>query len=197
MKKKIILFIVVLNTMVSFAQNQANDNSSDHLLFMGIPIDGTVHEFTLKLEQKGFTINNTKDETVILSGDFAMYKDCSVLVTFQKQKDLVYSASVIFPYCNTWDILSSNYFSLKKMLTVKYGEPSESEERFQNSQPNDDNSKMYAVQMDRCKFKTTYKTEKGTILLSIIHAEQIGTVMLQYVDNLNLISVASKAEGDL
>lgn len=198
MKKIITVAIVVLTAMTSFAQTQVSADSSAHLTFKGVPIDGTLNEYVLKMKQNGFTHTGTKDGIAVLKGDFASYKNCSVYVVTLKQKDLVSKITVAFPECDTWSSLSHDYFLLKEMLTEKYGKPSEIVEKFDGLQPRDDNSTMHEVMMDRCKYYTTYETEKGSIQLSIEHDGVISCfVMLAYYDKINGDIIRAKAIDDL
>ena len=179
----------------SLKNNQENADASPHLAFKGVPIDGTLSEYVSKMKQNGFTQVDTKDGVAMLKGDFAAYKDCIVGVATLKEKDLVSKITVIFPECDTWSSLSSNYFSLKEMLTEKYSKPSKCVEKFQSDlQSKDDNSKMYEVGFDRCKYYTIYETEKGSIVLSIDHN---GFVRLSYYDKINSDIIKAKAIDDL
>ena len=180
--------------LTSFAQTE-----SPHLAFKGVPIDGTLNEYVQKMKQKGFDYLGTENGIAILTGDFAAYKGCTVGVTTLKQKDLVSKITVIFPNCETWDGLASNYFSLKDMLTEKYGRPADVTEKFQGySEPRDDNSKMYEVKMDRCKYVTTFETPKGDIQLYIGHNRMTSCyVMLSYFDKINGDVIRAKAMDDL
>lgn len=193
METKFLTSIVALTTMLTFAQ------TSEHLLFKGVPIDGTLNEFVSKMKETGFTHLGTKNGTAILSGDFAGYQDCSVVVSTLKQKDLVYKIGVLFPKQDTWSRLSANYFNLKQMLTEKYGEPSYIVEKFDGySQPSDDNDKMYEVRRDRCKYYTIWQTEKGKIQLSIDHNDVSSCfVKLAYFDKINSDIVKAYAKDDL
>jgi hypothetical protein len=198
MKNAIASLIFVITTIVSLAQAQANKETSGHLTFKGVPIDGTLGEYTVKMEMSGFTQMSTEDGVSILQGDFASYKNCVVGVATLKQKDLVNRITVIFPEQDTWSGLSSNYFSLQEMLTEKYGKPADSEEQFDGLVPRDDNSKMHDVKMDRCKYYTTYETEKGSIQLSIEHDGFIRCyVQLSYYDKINGEIIRKNALGDL
>lgn len=195
MKKIIISAIVVLTAMISFAQAQESVDSSTHLTFKGIPIDGKLNEFVLKMKKNGFTHIDTEDGIAMLKGDFALYKNCIIGIATLRQKDLVSKITVIFPKRDTWSSLSDDYFTLKELLTEKYGEPSDYIEKFQSDlQPRDDNDKMYEVIMNRCKYYTTYETEKGSIQLSIEHD---GVVMLAYYDKINRNIIRAKAIDDL
>ena len=194
MKKIIITAILALATMISFAQTK----SSDHLSFKGVPIDGTLNEFVAKMKQSGFTLIGTEKGIALLKGDFAGYKDCTLGVASLKQKDLVSKITVIFPERETWSSLSNNSFTLKEMLTEKYGEPSESVEIFQTySEPKDDNSRMHEVKLDRCKYSTIFETDKGSIQLSIAQNDMVCFVTLGYFDKINGEVIKAQAIDDL
>ena len=167
--------------------------------FKGVPIDGTLNDYVLKMKQSGFSLARTENGTALLEGDFAGYKDCFIGVATLEQKDLVNKITVIFPEWDTWSSLSSNYYNLKELLTEKYGEPSEIVEKFDTySKPNDDGDRMHAVKFDNCKYYTTYETGKGSIQLSIDH-ESVSScyVRLSYFDNKNSEIIREKAKGDL
>jgi hypothetical protein len=185
--------ILALTATLTFAQ------TSKHLSFKGIPIDGTLDEYVLKMKQAGFTHLGTEDGSALLSGDFAGYKSCIVGVSTLKQKDLVYKIAVIFPEKETWSTLYNNYFDLKEMLTEKYGKPSEIVEKFDTySEPDDDRSRMYEVQFDRCKYYSIYNSENGTIELSIDHdGVRSCYVRLAYFVRTNNDIIKAKAIGDL
>lgn len=179
--------------MLTFAQ------TSEHLTFKGVPIDGTLNEYVSKMKQSGFKHLSTEDKTAILNGDFAGYKDCYVGVSTLTQKDLVHKIAVIFPERETWSTLSGNYFELKEMLTEKYGEPSDVLEKFDTyTEPKDDNSEMYEVQFDRCKYYSIWQTDKGEIQLSIDHDSVTRCfVRLAYFDKINSEIIKAKAIDDL
>ncbi|MBO9592815.1 MAG: hypothetical protein J7599_07885 [Niabella sp.] len=168
MKRLFSIFFFVITVLSSFAQ--VKPDSSKHLSFKGVPIDGTLNEFVLKMKKGGFTHTGTEEGLAVLKGDFASYKSCVIGVSTLKTKDLVSKIVVLFPERDTWSSLSSNYFTLKEMLTEKYGDPSDCVEKFQSySEPKNDNDKMFEVKFDKCKYLTIYETEKGSIQLSIDH----------------------------
>lgn len=194
MKKIFFLLFFAILSFVSLAQAD-----SEHMTFKGVPIDGTLSEYIQKMKQKGFTHVGTEDGIAMLTGDFAAYKDCLIGVATLKQKDLISKITVVFSPCETWFALASNYFSLKEMLTKKYGKPLECVEKFQSySQPKDDNTKMYEVQFDRCKYYTIWQTEKGNIELSISHTGVTSCfVKLAYFDKINGEIIEAEAMDDL
>ncbi len=192
MKTTLLTLLLLLST-ITFAQE------SEHLSFKGVPIDGTLNEYVSKMKKSGFTLIGTEDGVAMLKGDFAAYKGCFIGAATLKQKDLVSKITVIFPASDTWSSLSSNYYSLKELLTEKYGKPSEIVEEFDTySKPDDDNDRMYAVKMDNCKYYTTYELENGSIQLSIDHGSAISCfVRLTYYDKTNSEIIRQKALDDL
>lgn len=197
MKKVFSLLLFTVIVLTGFAQ--VKQDADQHLVFKGVPIDGTLDDYVSKMKQNGFTHAQTQDGTAILNGDFAGYSGCIVGVSVLKQKDLVSKIAVVFPSADTWSTLSGNYFDLKQMLTEKYGEPSNVVEQFDGySQPNNDRDKLYGVRFDNCKYSSTWQTDKGEIILSISH-KGAGScfVSLAYLDKINSDKVKAKAKDDL
>lgn len=199
MNRIIFLLTVFVLSILLVVRAQDNSSSSSHLTFKGVPIDGTLDEYVLKMKKAGFTHVTTKDGMAMLKGDFAGYKNCMIGVSTLKQKDLVSKVVVIFPESETWSSLSGNYFSLKEMLTEKYGKPSDCVEEFKSSiHPKEDNSKMHEVKFDNCHYATTYKTDKGRIKLSIEHDGVSSCfVTLGYLDHMNGEEIKREALKDL
>lgn len=179
--------------------SQSERDTSKHLTFKGVPIDGTLNEFIVKMKKSGLEHIQTKDGIAFLKGDFASYKLCYVGVSTLKTKDLVSKIVVLFQDWDTWSGLFNNYDNLKSLLTEKYGKASEVVEMFQSSEePKDDQTKLYNVKFDMCRFKTTFDIDKGTIQLSIEHDGVTKCfVKLAYLDRINSESIRKQALDDL
>jgi len=183
-------------TLTSFSQIKSD--SSRHLSFKGVPIDGTLSDFVTKMQKSGFIQKVINNSTATLVGEFASYKDCVVEVSTMKQKDLVTNITVIFPDCSNWSSLSSNYFNLKDLLTEKYNKPSEATENFQSYTPDSDGSKFTQVKLGDCKYYSTFVTEKGSIQLSIENERARRCfVKLVYFDKINSETLKKQALEDL
>jgi hypothetical protein len=194
MKKLLLVLIVACFAINSWAQNE----KSEHLNFKGVPIDGKLSDYVLKMQKSGFTNLGIENGVAYLKGDFAGYKECVVGVSTLKQKDLVSKISVTFPEQENWSALSNDYFSLKEMLTEKYGKPSENVEMFQSRiQPEDDPSKMHEVMFDKCKYYSIFITDKGRIELSIFGSIDSSYVLLTYYDKINSEIIRATAIDDL
>jgi len=193
MKTKLLITVILLLTIVSFAQSQ----TSQHLTFKGVPIDGTLSEFVSKMKQNSFKERASEPDFASFDGDFATYEGCNVVVSTLKGKDIVSYVTVNFPKQDTWSSLASNYFNLKEMLTEKYGQPSKSVEKFGSFFQVDDGLKMQLVYSDNCKYVTTYETEKGSIQLSIKSNNSSAFVILTYSDKITGNIIRAKAKDDL
>lgn len=75
--------MIMLSTTIVWGQS-----SSEHFTFKGVPIDGTIDEFVSKMKQKGFSVLQTEENLSVLTGDFASYNDCTILIPSLKQKKL-------------------------------------------------------------------------------------------------------------
>lgn len=194
MKKKLVLFLFVFMSFTSFLNAQES-----HLIFKGIPIDGTLSDYVTKLQKSGFQLLNKENGFALLKGDFASYIDCKIGVVTLKNNDLVNKVVVIFPERKTWSKLYTNYFSLKQLLIEKYGNPSQNIEKFESySEPKDDQDKMYQVQFDKCKYYSIFTTEKGDIELSIEHDGVTSCyIKLGYFDKINGQIIENEAKNDL
>ena len=173
--------------------------TSEHLTFKGVPIDGRLSEFVAKMKLAGFTHLQTTDGIAFLTGDFAGYKKCMVGISTLKQHDLVHKAVVIFPDLSSWGALENNYLNLKSLLTEKYGEPTTVLEQFEtNVQYLDDNLRLTYLQLDQCKYYSVWDTNKGTIQLGIDHnGIESCFVKLAYFDKINSAIIETNAKDDL
>lgn len=197
MKKLLSLMFCVMMFTAALAQTE-----SGHLTFKGVHIDGSMKSFVEKMKEKGFTYQTTFNGVVMMKGAFSGYEDCNISIFSTKQSDLVYTVGVNLSASNSWYVLSSSYFKLKEQLTIKYGEPSECTETFDAySQPDDDQTKMLYVNMDKCKYQTVFTTSKGVIKLIISHIrvdyQDSCYVSLIYIDGINYFKNESEDIDDL
>ena len=192
MKKITTLFACLLIAGTLFAQQ--------HLSFKGVPINGTLQEYTNAMVKAGFHYEGTQDGLSLLTGDFAGYKNCIVGVSTLKNLDVVSYIAVLFPDKDTWTSVLSDYESLKSMLTEKYGTPSDYKEKFIGYVGDYDNGLvMHALKDGEYVWYTLFSTDLGNIELSIISGTKYNTaaVRLGYYDKANSEKVRSSAIDDL
>ncbi len=96
-----------------------------------------------------------------------------------------------------WGDLESCYLNYKSMLSEKYGEPTKCVEEFQNEYADDDNSKLYELGMDRCKYYSVFPGNNGDIQLEITHQDFDCNVMISYFDKANQDKLRQQIMDDL
>ena len=149
MKKILVIMMAIMMYVTSFAQ------TTEHMKFKGVPMEWTLQTFTNKLKAKGFTPFGVQDGVSLLKGEFAGYKDCTVVAVADKS-GMICKVTVVFPTMDKWGDLERCYSRYKSMLSEKYGDPKDCVEKFQNDYINDDNSKKYELGMDRCKYYSIF-----------------------------------------
>lgn len=191
--KKLIIILVCLVIM-------GNNKAQEHLSFKGVPIDGTLKQYTAAMVKAGFKSEETTSNGIaLLIGDFAGYKDCIVGVSTLSSCDVVNRISVLFPEKDTWSTLLYDYENLKELLTVKYGEPDYNVEMFTNYHGNDSRLKMYAINDREIEWYTIFSTELGEIELTLVGGtyEYQARVRLSYTDKANSETVRQNVLDDL
>lgn len=182
MKKIYITIIFSLLALSNIAQN-----TNEHMLFKGIPINGTLESFIEKMQEKDFTLINKNNSSAMMEGTFAGYNDCKIFINPSIITKQITNILVIFPPNRTWTFTNYTYEHLKQMLTKKYGEPSLCNEKFlTNTQPTNDEEKFKALTKQKCFYTTFFNTELGFINLEISYDDAIGAfTKLIYIDSAN------------
>ena len=189
-KRLLLILMLLILPMTMFAQ-------SKHLTFKGIPIDGTLKEFSKKLVQNGFIEVETTTAFAEFEGTFAGHSNCTVVAYSSPDGQLVHSVAVIFPQLDSWSLLEGQYRNIKESLIKKYGAPVLETEKFQTDyEPKDDFSKLHELKMDRCNYQTSFKTEEGVIMLQLSHQSYYCYVLLGYADDINMTITQNAADND-
>lgn len=115
MKKIISIFFVLCLCMTASAQQ--------HMKFMGIPLDGTVENFALKLKAKGVTYDAAKSKTAgqgcrVFNGTF-MAQNATIKVLYNPKSKMVFSAAVEMQY-PTVESAHIPFVNLTESLQQKY-----------------------------------------------------------------------------
>lgn len=201
MKKLLTMALCLFISIAAFSQSES---AEQHMTFMGIPIDGTIDEFTKRLnEKRQFAIdyNYSHTNVRVLKGFFGGTDNCrtSILHKPVKGEDLVYSVSVDFPEYDNWDLLESSYLFVKEMLINKYGSTNDCTESFVTDKKDLTNDeKMILLKENKCNYKTTFIFPSlGMITLYIRHFNPLPNydryfVSLFYYEYLNSQKVKSE-----
>ena len=115
---KRITFLIMFVTMAVFATAQ-----TDHLTFMGIPLDGTITQFQAKLAKKGIKYDEVLSKYIsapcrVFHGLFAG-EESNVYVYYNERSKIVYRAKAVMNI-NGLIRAEKQYSDFKKMLGDKY-----------------------------------------------------------------------------
>lgn len=115
MKKTLLIFLCCLFSVVLQAQ-------TEHLNFMGIPLDGKIKAFNKELQKKGFVLDELAgkmlDGTYIYNGIFAGER-AQVFVNYDRKTKVVYCAAAIIK-CYSKEQALGKYENMYDMLEEKY-----------------------------------------------------------------------------
>ncbi len=188
---------ITLSAILLSLNLSAQSTENQHLLFKGVPIDGTLSEYVEKMKLNGFTLLDSTNYGAMFNGEFANYQNCKIGVGTSNKKDLVSTVFVMFPEREEWNDLYGDYNRLKQMLSEKYGIPNESKEKWENDYEPSLAFRMSAIKRGECNFTTTFVTPNGKIQLRIEHQDATCFVFLGYFDKINGEIMKAKAIDDL
>lgn len=98
-------------------------SAQQHMKFMGIPLDGTIDNFALKLKAKGVTYDAAKSKTAgqgcrVFNGTF-MGEKATITVAYNPKSKMVFSAAVEMQY-PTVESAHIPFLNLTESLQQKY-----------------------------------------------------------------------------
>lgn len=156
-------------------------DSNKHINFKGWEINGILDDFCQKLIQTGAELLHKDLDLAIYNGEFAGNKNCEILVIGSKYTNLVWKVVVLFPECNDWYVLKSEYLKYKDLYSKKYCTP-ESFEYFKEPYYEGDGYEMSAVSSGNCVYDSYFIIETGSIVVRI---SDKGKVAVSYEDSIN------------
>lgn len=148
---------------------------------MGIPIDGNISDFVIKLEAKNFSVIKKYGNNILMEGQFAG-KSAEVFVLSTNKTKTVWKVAVYFNKKSSWYSLKSDYKEYKELFTEKYGKPSDTFEFFSKPYYEGDGYELQALRKDKCTYVTFFELETGNIAVKISSS---GSIALVYEDALN------------
>lgn len=138
--KKLLTILLVLLVSLTNAQE-----------FMGIKIDGTKPQAVQKFIAKGFKVKRQDDGWVQMLGTFNR-QQVELYLSFTPTSKKFWKLSVYFPESNNWSTLKNDFLYYRKILTEKYGEPTQSYESFLSPYEEGDGYEMSAVITEKCTY---------------------------------------------
>lgn len=98
-------------------------SAQEHMKFMGIPLDGTIDNFALKLKAKGITYDAAKSKLIspgskLYHGTF-MGEKATFVVYFNTKSKVVFGVMVDMPYTST-ELAFTPFKNISEQLLKKY-----------------------------------------------------------------------------
>lgn len=168
--------------------------AQEHLSFKGVPIEGSMSDFTKKLTSKGLKFIGREGNITAFTGDFTGRK-ATIGVTATDDGENVFGVVVIFESAKEWKTLVNTYDYYKDLYTRKYGKPTVSQE-YNPARTDYNTSLMLELHNGTVEYSSVWEVTGGEIKLSITNADTIGEgmVTILYRDSQN---VDVKVQNDL
>lgn len=182
MKKIIVLLYFAF---MVFAPMCAQE-TSEHLAFKGIVIDGSMKGFCESLEAKGFKSIIEGVGLTVFEGPFTGL-NATVAVLGSEDGKIVYGVAVLLEPSGKWDTLVDTYEYYKALYKQKYGNPTFSKE-YNPAKSDSNNALMAEVDKGTVIWTCTWDVICGHIDLDIKDAVGInkGQITIKYIDSQNV-----------
>lgn len=177
--KRLLIIVLFLVSLVCGAQEQIA-----HLKFKGIPIEGNYEVFAQTLIKKGFTLQYTGDDGLMLKGPFMGESDVSVVVIPEPKNGALTSVMAMIDAGHNWQSIENKYRHVVNTYKEKYGEPAETVESFTND-ISSDILKLHYLSEGKCDFHSTWQFDYGKIMISIAYIDLTEYIACLYVNEEN------------
>lgn len=180
--------VTILFFILSFSILAPSQELSElqHLLFKGLPIDGTVESFTAGMKRSGFSFVESRNDVAFFRGKFASFDNSVVSVV--SSQGAVWKVVVDLPGCDTWSSVKKVYELFKRSYVTKYEVTPEVTEKFPNYVPEGSGREVAAFRDETAVWESLYCVPNGTIKLSVqpvLSGPGRFFVRMEYVDEFN------------
>lgn len=188
MKRYIVALLMLFATLLPL-------NAQEHMMFMKVPIDGTITEFASKMKAKGFVQTEADRNIIIMEGEF-MGKESEIYIVGTSKTKTVWKVAVWFDRRYTsWYSLKSDYTDIVDSYTGKYGVPTKKYHFFSSPYYEGDGYEMQAVKLDKCGYASFWDDiEGGNIMVSI---EKYAQIKVSYQDRQNTRKGEAEKEAQI
>jgi hypothetical protein len=186
MKKYILTMFAMLVFATSFGQT-----------FDGVKIGGTLAQMRFKLEQKGYKLDEVKNNAVWMNGTLANKKVLIGIVGTPKSKT-VWKVVAYFDAKNDWYNLKNEFESINNILAKKYGETETCFRFFSTPYYEGDGYEISALANDKVSFACYYENkEEGKLTISIeMHSTACILLSYEHIQN-SLLMKKEKEEAEM
>lgn len=202
MKRIVVILLLALLAIVYFRRekvvewvdNRANDDielptdDGQHLIFLGMPIDGSLLEYVEYMRCKGYKEETISEGRACMVGKYEDYKGCTICMESCEANNLLAKITVELPAREQWRKVYADYCKMKELLTNRYGAPTLSIEKMHGMfTDRGTNDSVRLAKFGECYYKTIYCTDRGDVWLQIQCGSVISGINVQvvYQDRIN------------
>lgn len=193
MKRYIVAFLMLLATVLVQLKAQG------HMMFMQTPINGTIADFSAKMETKGFTLIGAEGGMAVMYGSF-MGQDCTITIGSTSTSSSVYTVNVLFSReyeSDEWYSIKADYRRIVLAFREKYGVPTDESEKFIYPYEEGDGLEIEALYRRKCWYVSRWKRPEGRIMVSMVN----NRICINYEDKTNTLldgdEYRSKVNADI
>lgn len=193
MKRCMLVLTVLLATTLAWL------NAQEHLMFMKIPINGTLTIFVEKMKGVGFELVGKEGNNAVMSGSF-MGRDCLITIGSTTKSSSVYAVNILFAReyaAGEWYAIKGDYQRIVSAYREKYGEPTDGLEMFQYPYEEWDGFEIEALYQRKCWYVSRWKNPEGTIRVAMVN----NRICIYYEDRENALledkEYTNQVNGDI
>lgn len=162
MKQFLILLLLSANTFAQLSPPNKTPIQKHKEIpeFMGIEVDGTMYDIKSQFEAKGFKVKESTKTTLYMTGTL-IGDNLEIVASFTPTTKKCYQIAVFMPKENNWYDIKAEYKKYVKLLTDKYGTPTDKFEFFESPYYEGDGYEMSAVGLEKCTYFTYWKKGYG------------------------------------
>ena len=177
--RKVLKTVVTLCLAVSSFALHAQEETQEHMKFKQTEIKGHQAAFFSELKSKGFTFINP--EQTQMTGVFAGQ---NVTVTLDKTcvSETIYQVRAKLKARTAWNDVESDYTVFKSNLSVKYGKPAVSVEKFDHPYRKGDGYEIKAANNNKMEYMSCWVLPEGQITIQVVTSGKDLSLQIRYTD---------------
>lgn len=157
-------------------------NHGKHFEFKGISINGASNTVVRSLERQGYTFVDGGEDGALLTGKFAGFDNCQILVSTSTHTKQTFMVSIFTPQNLNWWGVKADYDRIKELLGKKYGKSVAQTEFFSSPYEEGDGYELTAFSSGNAVFTTKYSDGIGEVSVMITKNARL---IISYTDIVN------------
>lgn len=144
----------------------------NHLTFNNIELKGKIQEFVDKMLIAGCQLMTSPSDNkpfAIMTGNFAGEDNCEFYICGTNYTKTVHNVQIRIPLDDkSWKLVLDVYYRCKRLLTMQYGKPNYTIEKFYYPYSEGDSHEIEALKSRHAQFGSYIETRHGEISIEIL-----------------------------